>query len=449
MFIFGMVLIFCTLVYMLVSNDDLKSFYLFAITSIAYFIFGYGVSLNEIGSLLQAANITFLIKQLVIVVITFNLIDKFEETVFFSDYRLMMRSFFYRYETITLAIFLLGIIFATNSLFTDFLLIVAVCRLLDVDKFVSYITTNAVLLVNAIFMYTKFDMSAYGLSEDVLNLPRVTNVMIVSIIVGLMLLLYFSGYLVRSLEKDIKIEWRILGIIALAAIVGSLSINVLAAHQILFYLPAFTIILLYLNDLSIHKKFSRYRNFPISVSLVLLISFLGTIYISSYSFIFFLMCSFLVNSIILNERYQLTELAYNHKRSFKDVVLITIFIGFLHILANHSIYNSTDFGVSFTTNRLAILAQNIENLVVRTFELYSFGGYLNVESLQAIPSAVSNSGTIYLLIAIPALSVLSIPTQVLLLNATQYKTKISAEIVVGVIAIGLLIVTLISYGTGV
>lgn len=453
MFFIGMVIIFFSLVHMLITNDEQKTFYIFMGSLIACFILGYGVPLNELGDLVISSNIFSVIGNIIILGITFYLIGHFEKTVFIDDYRLVLRSFFFRYETITLAFFLMGILFATGDLFTDFLVMVTALRLFKVDRFISYITLTSVLFFNSLFNYLNINFESLPLAYtgSLEGVYTNTNDFIVFLIIVIMLALFFAGYLVRSLEKEIKLEWRSLGIIVIVFVVGMLGKDVLSSQQLLVYLPIVGLILLFCNDLNVRKKFSRYRNYPITLSLILIVAFILTIVISEYSLVFFIVCSLLVNGIILGEKYQLDDSVFDfeHQVNLKTIVISGALIELVILFANHSIYNSTAVGVPFLSFEFTNMLNHIGSLLERTFSLYTLGSMFSTYSLNFIPTNIEIGQIQYLAMVMPALFVISLPAQILILNSTRYHTKMSVEIVIGVIAFGLILLTLVSYGIGV
>lgn len=449
MILLGMLIIFSTLVYLLVTNNERGALYIFGVSSITYFIFGYGVPLNEINLLISQSNIGILLLQFLIIFITFYLIGRFEDTVFTKDYNLVLRSFFFRFETLTLALYLIGVLISSGYLIIDFLILIAMVRLLKVDKFISYIVVTATLFTNALFIYPVENLKLIDETITTTNLMH-TNSMLVAIIIPIfMLILYASGFLVRNLEKDIVVEFKILGIIGITAIVGLLGISSLSSTQLLTYLPVLALILLYLNDLNVRKKFSRFSQIPLTLSIVLLIAFIGTIYVSKYSFVIFLICAFFLNSILLNERYVEVEVGYNQLPANKRTVYTAIILIFLMILlANYSVYNATDIGTPYIQTVLLSIANESGNVLARTFELYTNAAYFSAYTPSLVPETADVATIQYLVMAIPALTIISVPMQLLILSATQYKTKISGEILVGVIFVGLLTMTLVSYAIG-
>lgn len=449
MFLFGMLIIFASLIYLLVTNNERGALYIFGVSSIAYFIFGYGVPVNEINLLIRESNVGTIILKFLIIFITFYLIKKFEETVFLKDYNLVLRSFFFRFETLTLALYLFGILISSGNLIIDFLILIALVRLFKVDKFISYIVVTSVLFTNALFIYPAEYVKLIDDSVNVSNFMHTSSVLVAIIIPAFMLVLYVSGFLVRSLEKDIVVEFKIIAIIAITAIVGALGIKSLSSTQLLIYLPVMALILLYLNDMNIRKKFSRYSQIPITLSIVLLIAFVGTIYISKYSFVLFLVCALVLNSILLNERYHQDIVEYNenpdnHTTIIAGVVIILLMI----IFANYSVYNATTIGVPYIQDAINTLTVGSTNVLARTYELYTNAAYFSVYTPTLIDPTLDLSTIQFLVIAIPALSIISVPMQLLIITSTGYKTKISGEILIGVILFGLLVLTLVSYAIG-
>ncbi len=449
MFLLGMLIIFSSLIYLLVTNNERGALYIFGISSIAYFIFGYGVPLNEINLLVSESNLGSLIIQFAVIFLTLYLINRFEDTVFTKDYNLILRSFFFRFETLTLALYLIGILLSSGQLIIDFLMLVALVRLLKVDKFISYIVVTAVLFTNALFIYPTENLK---LIDETINAAGFihTNSMLVAIIIPVfMLILYMSGFLVRSLEKDIVVEFKIIGIIAITAIVGFLGVASLNSTQLLIYLPIMALVLLYLNDMNVRKKFSRFSQVPLTLSIVLLLAFIGTIYISTYSFILFIICTLFLNSVILNERYIDVEIGYDENPDNKKTVYVAVVIIFLMVLfANYSAYNATEIGVPYIQSALIATINDAGNVLSRTYALYTNAAYFSTYTPTLIPVTTDLTTIQYLIIAIPALTVISVPMQLLIISSTGYKTKISGEILIGVIFIGLLTMTLVSYAIG-
>lgn len=450
MFLLGMLIIASTLIYMLVTNNERGALYIFGVSSIAYFIFGYGVPLNEINKLLSSADLSKIGSNLIIILVVLYLINKFEDTVFTKDYNLVLRSFFFRFETITLALYLIGILLSSGNMITDFLLLLALVRLFNVDKFISYIVVTAVLFTNALFIYPMQNIEHMSESMNVSSYLHINSVLVAIIIPSFMLLLYISGFLVRRLEKDIVVEYKIIGIIVTTAVVGFLGISSLSSSEMLVYLPVLALVLLYLNDMNVRKKFSRYSQIPLTLSIALFIAFIGTIYISHYSLIVFIICAVFLNSVLLNERYISVEVGYNENPDNQKTIYTAVIIIFLMILfANYSVYNATDIGVPYIQKGIDAAINNASNALGRTFTLYTNAGYFSGFTTTLIPVTTDSIMMQYLLMAIPALTVISVPMQLLIISGTGYKTKISGEILVGVIVVGLLTMTLVSYAIGV
>ncbi len=450
MFLIGMLLIFFVLAYLLITNNDRKAIYIFGLVSIAYFIFGYGVPVNEIRELISNVYVLELIRKMVIILIVFRVIEKFEDTVFIDDYSLILRSFFFRYETITLALFLIGILLSTGYLFIDFLLMVAIVRLLKVDEFMAYTIVTATLFFNGITNYQVINMDevTYNSVQFAQANTHVSIVTVVTLTL-IMLILYFSGYLVRRLEKDIILDKRVLLVILVSAIIGSLGINVLDATTIIRSMAVSSIIMLYLNDMNVRKQFSRFRSFPLAYSALLLFAFFMAITIGMFSLILFLILMFFVNAIVMNEQYQSNNISYERDETFK-IVVIAISLMFINIiLANNSTYNTVEIGVPFIVHNLNIIYDSMPNVFARTYELYTIAPYINLTHLYAVPETVSYASSLYLTFALPMLLVISIPMQLLITNATKYRSKTSVEVVSLTILIGLILVTIISYGLGV
>lgn len=449
MFLLGMLIIFSSLIYLLVTNNERGALYIFGVSSIAYFIFGYGVPLNEINLLVSESNLGILLIEFLIIFITLYLIRKFEDTVFTKDYNLVLRSFFFRFETLTLALYLIGVLISSGRMIIDFLMLIAIVRLLKVDKFISYIVVTAVLFTNALFIYPVENIKLIDDSLSVTGFLHTSSMLVAIIIPIFMLILYGSGFLVRSLEKEIFVEFRIVGIIITTAVIGFLGVSSLSSTQMLVYIPIVALILLYLNDMNVRKKFSRFSQIPLTLSIVLLAAFIGTIYISKYSFILFLVCAFFLNSILLNERYVEVEVGYNdNPYNIQTVTTAIIFIFLMSLFANYSVYNATEIGVPYIQSALVDLIGNGSNVLSRTFALYTNAAYFTSYTPSLVPLQTDVTMIQYLVMAIPALTVISIPMQLLILSSTGYKTKISGEVLIGVILIGLLTVTLVSYAIG-
>lgn len=450
MFILGMLIIITSLIYLLVTNNERGALYIFGITSIAYFIFGYGIPLNEINLLLTEANFFNILIEFAIILGTMYLIRRFEDTIFVKDYNLVLRSFFFRFETLTLALYLIGILVSSGRLTTDLLILLAIVRLLKVDKFISYVVVSAVLFTNALFIYP---IENIKLLDETINVSGFmhTNSMLVAIIVPVfMLLLYVLGFSVRSLEKDIVVEFKIIGIIITTGIVGLLGVANLNSTQMLIYLPILALVLLYLNDMNVRKKFSRYSQIPLTFSIIVFVAFIGTIYVSQYSFILFIICGVLINSILLNERYVDVEIGYNDNPGSKNTFYIGLVLLFLMvILANYSVYNATEIGVPYIQRELIEEIAASSNVLARSFVLYTNAAYFSAHTTSLIPLTTELPIIQYLVMAIPALTVISVPMQLLILSGTGYKTKISGEILCGVIVVGLLTMTIVSYVIGV
>lgn len=450
MFIFGMLLIISTLIYLLVTNNTRNALYIFSFTSIAYFIFGYGIPLNELNMLITQTNIIEMGLELITISIILYLILKFEDTVFLKDYNLILRSFFFRFETLTLALYLLGILLSSGSLIIDFLMLIAIVRLFKVDKFISYIVINSVLFTNAIFTYPIENIKLVEATVPSVDLLHTSSLLVAIIIPIFMLMLYLSGFFVRNLEKDITVEFKILGIIGITGLVGFLASSNMSSSQLLVYLPVMSLILLYLNDMNVRKKFSRYSQIPLTLSIVLIISFLVTIYISLYSFVLFIICALILNSIILNEQYQVEKDLFDPSEVDNTTVLLSIvLIYIMTVFANYSIYNATDIGVPYISTVINDVAANGANVLTRTYMLFTNSAYFSSITPSLISEGASGGAIAYLVIAIPALQIISVPVQILLLASTGYKTKISSEVLLGVIAFGLVTLTLVSYAIGV
>ncbi|WOO86648.1 hypothetical protein RZE82_05905 [Mollicutes bacterium LVI A0039] len=449
MFLFGMILICSTLIYLLSTNNERNAMYLFGGASIVYFIFGYGVPLNEIPLLVSESNFLGLVMQVISIIIIFYIIRKFDNTIFPFDYNLVLRSFFFRFETISLALFLIGLLISSGNLIIDFVVMVAIVRLTNVDKFIAYVTVNAVLFTNAIFVYPNFNVGMFGDTLIASELVSTSNLLVAIFIPSVMLILYASGFLMRSLEKEIFVEVRIIGIIILTAVVGLLGVSSLSSSQMLIYLPIMSLILLSLNDMGVRKKFSRYSQIPLTLSIIIAITFILSIYISQYSFILFIICAVLVNATIMNERYQKKEQSYDEDPGqFKTIVIGVCLMFAMVIFANYSIYNATEMGVPYIEQAMITLESGSTNILTRTYELYANAAYFSMYTPMLIRPEFSATTIQFLLIAIPALSVISIPSQLLILSSTGYKTKISGEVSMGVIIIGLITLTLISYAIG-
>lgn len=449
MFILGMLIIFSSLIYLLVTNNERGALYIFGVTSIAYFIFGYGVPLNELNLLLSESNVGPVFLQFVIIFVTFYLIEKFEETVFTKDYNLVLRSFFFRFETLTLALYLIGILISSGRLIIDFLMLIALVRLFKVDKFISYVVVTAVLFTNSLFIYPAEYVKLIDDTISASNFMHTSSMLVAIIIPAFMLVLYASGFLVRSLEKEIVVEFRILAIIGLTTIVGLLGMSNMSSTQLLVYLPLMALVLLYLNDLNIRKQFSRYSQIPITLSIVLFVAFIGTIFISKYSFILFMICAFVLNSILLNERYLESTIVYDENPdNYKTVLTAIVIISLMIIFANFSVYNATEIGVPYLQQAINSSLETGSNVLSRTYGLYTNAAYFSAYTPLLIDKSLDLTSIQYLIIAIPALTVISVPMQLLIISSTGYKTKISGEILIGVILFGLLTMTLVSYAIG-
>lgn len=449
MFIIGMIIIFSTLIYLLVTNNERRALYIFGASSIAYFIFGYRIPLNELNLLVAEANIGSVIVQFFIIFITIYLIERFEDTIFPRDYNLVLRSFFFRFETITLALFLLGVLLSTGNLIIDFLILVMMVRLFSVDKFIAYIVVTSTLFTNALFIYPAENIKLIDEALNSTNLMHMSSLLVAIIIPAMMLVLYVAGFLVRSLEKEIVVEFKIIGIIIVTGIIGALGVASLSSTQMLVYLPLVALILLYLNDLNIRKKFSRFSQIPITLSIVMLIAFLVTIYISMYSFLLFTVCSILLHSVLLNERYQREKQVILEDESLsKSVYFALVIIFLIVILANYSVYNATEIGVPYIEMAIDNILASANGVLSRTFALYTNAAYFSLNTPMLINPQTDIDSIEYLVMAIPALFVISVPMQILILCSTGYKTKISGEVLIGVIVLGLLTMTIVSYAIG-
>lgn len=450
MFLLGILVIVSSLIYLLATNNERNTLYIFASVSIAYFIFGYGVPLSEVYLLITESGSFDIVLAFLSIIVVFYLIEKYENTIFPFDYSLVLRSFFFRFETITLALYLIGILFSSGNLIIDFLVLVTIVRLANVDKFISYIVLNAVLFTNAIFVYPVANATFFETTKTATDLMHNNSLLVAIVIPAFMLVLYVSGFLVRSLEKEIFIEMRIVGIIALSAAIGVLGHSVLSSSELLIYIPLLALILLSLNDLNVRKKFSRYSKIPLALSILLLFALILTIYISAYSFIVFIICAILVNSSIANEKYQKKEVLYNpDKIELKTLAISVVLILTIVLFANNSIYNATAIGVPYVNQAINEVITGSSNVLVRTYELFANSAYFTMQTPRLLDPTLSSQTVQYLLIAIPALAIISVPTQLLLLMSTGYKTKISGEVLIGVMLLGLVTITLISYAIGV
>ncbi len=449
MFLFGMLIIFSTLIYILVTNNERSALYIFGIASLAYFVFGYGIPLNEINLLLAETNLANLFMQFAIIIIILYLIERIESTIFTNDYNLILRSFFFRFETMTLALYLLGLLMTSGHLTTDFLLMITLMRLFKADKFISYIVVTAVLFTNAIFVYPTEYMSLIDPTLTGSGMIHTSSLLVAIILPAFMLVLYFAGFLVRSLEKDIVVEFKILAIIAVSAVVGIIGASGLSSGQLLVYIPVMALILLYLNDLNVRKKFSRYSQVPITLSVILLIALIATIYISTYSFLLFIVSAILINSIALNERYQSIENLFMAEHADTKTIITAVVIMFLMtVFANFSVYNATEIGVPYIQMAINQTVNNGSNVLTRTYELYANAAYFAQYTPSLIDPTLDTTTLQYLVVAIPALSIIAVPMQLLIITATGYKTKISGEVLIGVILFGLVTLTLVSYAIG-
>lgn len=448
MFILGIVLAIATIIYLLATNDERNAIIVFAFCSIAYLFFGYGIAISEIGNLFQQVGTLSILSKFIVIITVFFLIERFEETVFTDDYYLILRAFFYRFETIIIALYLLGVLFSTGSFYLDFLILLAALRLFKIDRFVAYITTCAVLFTNSLFKYSLVNINYLvenGLSSNDLMFD---NYLVVIVMLIMMLMLLFAGYLNRRLEKDIAMDWKLPLIILLISGIGFIGAKSFTPSQMLVYLPVIGVILLYLNDLKARKLFSRFKTYPLTLSLVLFISFIGTIILSQYSLLLFGICGILLNSLLMNENYAAKKILFDDVSTKKNVYLLAGIIIFMTVVANYSIYNTTEMGISFVDYNLPRLLSGINDLSVRTIDLYSMAPFFEIDAPIKLPTTLEIAHLRYLVMAIPAVVVLSVPMQLLILNATGYKTKISLEMMFGVIFIGIIILTFISYGMG-
>lgn len=449
MFILGMLIIVSTLIYLLVTSNERGALYIFGVSSLAYFIFGYGVPLNEINMLVGEANIGQLILQFITIMTVIYLVNKFEDTVFLNDYNLILRSFFFRFETMTLALYLLGILISSGHILTDLLVLVTLLRLFKVDRFIGYVVVNSVLFTNAIFIYPANNVELLDSTVSSSNLMHTSSMLVAIIIPVFMLVLYSAGFLVRNLEKDIVVEFKFLAIIAITTVVGLLGVESFSSRQLLVLLPILALVLLYLNDMNVRKKFSRYSQIPITLSVLLLLAFIATLYIGEYSFILFMTCAIIINSIVLNERYQVVDQMFvENPDEQKTLITAVILILLMTIFANFSVYNATEIGVPYIQTAINEVVVGQSNVLGRTFELYTNAAYFTTYTPQLISSSIDLSNAQFLIIAIPALSIIAVPTQILIMTAIGYKTKISGEILMGSIAFGLLVLTLVSYAIG-
>lgn len=450
MFLYGIIIIFASLIYLLVTNNEKNTLYIFASSSIAFLVLGYGVALNEINLLLEKSNFIGDLISLTVVIITLNLIAKFEKTIFIKDYNLVLRSFFFRFETLTLALYLVGILISTGNLLIDFLIQIALVRLLNIDKFIGFVVVNAVLFTNALFIYPSANLEMINTGVDATNLMHTNEMLVVIIIPVLMLILYFAGFSVRNLEKDIKLEFRIIFIIIITALIGILGIANFTSGELLSYMAIVALVLLYLNDMNVRKKFSRFSEYSLAKSIVIFLLFIFAIYLSQFSFLIFIIMALLINSVVLNENYLEQNIGIDeYPNSNKTAIITLILIFSMIILANYSFYNATSLGDPYLKGAIANSVANDSNILSRTYMLYANANYFSTYTATLIDPTLSLANIQYLIIAIPALLVITIPMQILILSATKYKTRNSGEIILGVISIGLICLTFISYAIGV
>lgn len=450
MFLFGVLIIISSLIYLLVTNNERGALYIFGISSITYLIFGYGIPLNELNLLITETDFIKIISELITIFGTVYLIRRFEETIFVKDYNLVLRSFFFRFETLTLALYLFGLLISSGNMVVDLLVLLAIVRLLKVDKFISYVVVSAVMFTNALFIYPIADLKLLDPTLDISGFMHTNSLLVAIIVPVFMLILYMMGFSVRSLEKDIVVEFKIIGIIIITAVVGLLGVENLNSTQLLVYLPILSMTLLYLNDMNVRKKFSRFNQTPLTFSIIVLVAFIGTIYVSQYSVILFIIFGITINSIILNERYLDVEISYDDNPGRKQTFNIAVGMIFIMvILANYSVYNATEIGVPYLQRELAEVISHSGNTLARTFIVYTNSAFFNDYTISLIPATTELTIIQFLAMAVPAMTVISVPMQILILAGTGYKTKISGEILVGVIAVGLLTMTLVSYAIGV
>lgn len=119
------------------------------------------------------------------------------------------------------------------------------------------------------------------------------------------------------------------------------------------------------------------------------------------------------------------------------------------IFANYSLYNATDVGVPYIQAALNQAISENSSALLRTYTLYTNAAYFSADTARYIDPAIGLSNIQYIVIAMPALAIISVPVQILILSSTGYKTKISGEILLCVILIGLLTLTIVSYAIGV
>lgn len=448
MFILGIILSIATLIYLLATNDERNGIIVFAFCTIAYLFFGYGIPLSEIGTILQDAGAISIISKFIVILGVFFLIERFENTVFLDDYYLILRAFFYRFETIILALYLFGILLSTGSMFMDFLLIVSVTRLLKIDRFVAYIATSAILITNSLFYYSLPNINYLVDNGIAYNNLMYSNGLVVIIITIMLTILLLAGYLNRRLEKEIAMEWKLPLIIIAIALIGLIGGNTIAPTQMISYMAIFGIVLLYLNDLHVRKQFSRFKKYPMTLSIVLFFAFIGIIILGSYSVILFAISAILLNSILIDESYQGEKIIFEDVSTKQNVYIISAMIIVITVVANYSVYNGTEIGTSFIDYYLPQIFSGLNDLSLRTIDLYSMSSFFEIDQPTHLLPTIAIEHLRYLVMAIPAVVVLSVPMQLLILNATGYKTKISLEVLFGVIFFGITILTFISYGLG-
>ncbi len=450
MFIFGIILIISSLVYLLITNNERRALYIFTIPSIIYLIFSYGVPLNDISLIYKQSDLINNIIKILIIFTTLYTINKFEKTIFLEDYNLMLRSFFFRYETIIIALFLVGILISSGVLIIDFLVLITIVRLINIDKLISYLVVTSVLFVNALFVYPLTSIRNLQLDVEYTQFANDTNIIVVVVLVALMSILYFTAYLYRRTEKSIKLDIKSIGIIILTGLVGLLAYTNFSSEQLLIYLPIVALALLYLNDMNLRKKFSRLSNVPITYSIGLFAIFLFSIYISLYSVFLFLILIVILQVIVSNKKYKQTKNIFDLPTiDNKTIVHAILLIITMILIANHSEYNATIVGVPYVQYAIEnTIAGNI-NTLERTYSLYTNAAFFSNYTITLINPSFGVETIKYLLISIPALSIISIPIQILLITATGYKTKMSGEVLIGVIGVGLITITLISYLIGV
>ncbi len=448
MYIVAILLIISSLVYFLMTNNERQTLAIFCVSSLILMIFGYGIPIAFTSVFANFTQLGHVFYALAIFIAVITIIKKIENSVFMKDYSLILRSFYFKYETIAVALYLVGLVISSGYIIIDFLMLVAIVRLFKIDTFIGYSIVSAVMFTNGLFVYSEPAINAL-LSQGEIIPSGLYGQLIVLIIPLIMTLMYFVGFGVRSFEKKIKIDFKILLIILITAVIGALAQGNYTTHELLNFMPFLPLILLYLNDMNIRKDFSRYSAIPLAYSIVLIFSFLLAIYFSFSNIIIAILLLVIINIIVSREENIVYKSSYvEWEIDNKQIIIGVSMLALMILIANNSVYNSTQIGHSYIdyaiTNNLTL---NL-NAFNRTFVLYLNSSFYPLDLLSLV-SEQNIASIQYFVVAIPALFVLSIPFQLITILSTGYKSKVVGEMIVAVIGLGLVFTIIISYVIGV